>query len=170
MAVKRRGGRAGRGGGGLNLAASAPGWESSITAMHAMPRELKTKVSQKGRKLAEPVAKEVRAAGHSQGGHAARVAGQVVSTVKAGVPTVKATGLPYVAGSEWGGRHRHTTYYSTSPRGRRYLIVARATTMQFRAHKGREGYWFTPTVQEGKGREACLQAWAELVGEVLRDF
>lgn len=138
--------------------------------MRAMPRELKTQVTKQGRKLAEPLAVEIRAVGHSQGSHAGSVANKVTSGMKAGVPSVRATGLPYVAGSEWGGGHGTTTYYSTSPRGRRYLIVARHTTMQFRPHKGSEGYWFTPTVHEGKGREAVLQAWAELVDAALRGF
>lgn len=154
----------------LSLAASAPGWESSIKAMRAMPRELKTQVNRKGRTLAEPVAAALRAEGHSQGSHAASVASTVQSSMRAGVPAVTARGKPYTAGSEWGGRHRRRTYYSTSPLGRRYLIVTRHTTMQFRPHRGQEGYWFTPTVQEGKGREACLQAWAALVDDVLRTF
>jgi hypothetical protein len=135
-----------------------------------MPRELKSEVSRRGRDLAEPLAKEMRAEGHSQGSHAARVADRVKSGIKAGVPSVSATGLPFVSGSEWGGGIRRTTYYSTSKSGRRYLVVGRHTTRQFRPFKGKEGYWFTPTLSYGRGREAVLDAWADLVDDVLRTF
>ena len=155
---------------GLSVAASAPGWESSIRAMRGIPREVKTEVSRKGRTLAEPLAREIRAAGTSQGSHAASVARTVASTMKAGVPGVRAGGKPYTMGSEWGGRRRRTTYYSTSRLGRRYLVVSRHTTMQFRQFRGKRGYWFTPTIHEGRGREVVFRAWADLVDEVLREF
>lgn len=155
---------------GLSVAASSPGWETSIRTMRSMPRAVKTEVSRRGRSLAEPLAREIRTVGHSQGSHAARVADTVKSGMKAGVPSVTAGGLPYTMGSEWGGGRRQRTYYGISPLGRRYLIVQRHTTRQFRPYKGQTGYWFTPTVQEGRGREAVLQAWADLVDDVLRTF
>jgi hypothetical protein len=154
----------------LSLAASSPGWDSSIKAMRAMPTKLKSEVSRRGRTLAEPLAAEVRAVGHAQGSHAGRVADTVKSGMKAGVPSVTAGGPPFTMGSEWGGGRKTKTYNSTSRLGRRYLIVRRHTTRQFRPFKGHTGYWFTPTVQEGRGREAVLRAWADLVDEVIRTF
>lgn len=154
---------------GLSLAASAPGWESTLRSMRAMPRAVKTEVSRRGRDLAEPLAREIRAEGHSQGSHAARVADTVKSGMKAGIPTVTASGKPYTMGSEWGGGIRRKTYYTTSRRGRRYLVVGRHTTRQFRRHRGHEGYWFTPTITEnGRGREAVMNAWRDLVDDVIR--
>lgn len=153
---------------GLNVGASAPGWEASIKALASVPREIKTEVSRNGgRTLAEPLAREIRAEGHSQGSHAARVADSVKSGMRAGAPSVTAGGKPYTMGSEWGGGLRTTTYYSTSRLGRRYLVVRRHTTKQFRRFKGKEGYWFTPTIQEGRGRDAVLKAWGELVDDVI---
>lgn len=154
---------------GMNVAASSPGWESSIRAMKAMPTTLKREVSRRGRTIAEPLAVEIRSAGRSQGSHAARVATTVKSGTRAGVPTVTGGGrLPYVLGSEWGGQRRRKTYTSTSPLGRRYLIVQRRTTMQFRPFKGREGYWFTPTFsRNGRGNRAVMRAWADLVDDVV---
>lgn len=152
----------------LSIGATAPGWEASIRALASVPREIKTEVSRRGgRELAEPLAREIRAEGHSQGSHAARVADRVRSSMKAGAPTVTASGLPYVMGSEYGGGFRRTSYYSTSRLGRRYLIVGRHTTRQFRPHRGREGYWFTPTIREGRGRDAVLEGWARLVQDVI---
>lgn len=51
-------------------------------------------------------------------------------------------------GSEFGGRgpKRMKSYWSKSKLGRRYKINNRHTTQQFRKHKGREGYWFTPAI------------------------
>jgi hypothetical protein len=137
--------------------------------MRAMPRSIKGEVSRRGRKLAEPLVREVRAEGHKQGSHAARVADTAKSGMRGGIPTVTAGGrLPYTMGSEWGGRIRRTTYTSTSPRGKSFRVVARHTTMQFRQHKGQEGYWFTPQLTSGsRGREAVLNAWADLIDDVM---
>jgi hypothetical protein len=154
----------------LSLAASAEGWESSIKAMRSLPRTLKTEVSRRGKTLADPLAREVRAVGHAQGSHAARVADTVKSGIRAGVPTVTAGGKPYTMGSEWGGGIRRTTYVSHSRLGRPYLVVQRHTTRQFRPYRGKQGYWFTPTIQHGKGREVVLRAWADLVDQVIREF
>lgn len=152
----------------LSVAASAPGWESTISAMRAMPRTIKSEVSKRGRDIAEPLAKEIRSEGNSQGSHAGSVADTVKSGMKAGVPAVTAGGKPYTMGSEWGGGIRRTTHYNTHRlSGRRYLVVNRASTRQFRPHKGNEGYWFTPTIQEGKGRQAVMKAWGDLVDDVI---
>jgi hypothetical protein len=152
----------------LSIAASAPGWESSITAMRAMPRNIKSEVSRRGRDLAEPLAVELRAAGHAQGSHANRVADHVKSGMRAGMPTVTAKGLPYIMGSEYGGGHRRTTYFSTSPRGKQYVVVRRATTRQFAPYVGKTGKWWNPTIFEGDGSTAVLEAWADLVEDVIR--
>lgn len=154
---------------GMNVAASAPGWESSIRAMKAMPASVKREVSRRSRTLAEPLAKEIRAVGHQQGSHAARVADTVKSGARSGVPTVTATGKPYTMGSEYGGGRRRTTYSSTSPLGRRFLVVQRATTRQFRPFR-KQGYWFTETAQRGRGRDAVLNAWGNLVDDVIKDI
>lgn len=154
---------------GMNVAASAPGWDSSIRAMRAMPATLKREVTRQSRTLAEPLAREIRAAGHAQGSHAARVADTVRSTARSGVPTVSATGKPFTMGSEYGGGRRRRTYYSTSRAGRRYLVVQRATTKQFRVFR-KQGYWFTETAQRGRGRDAVLLSWAKLVDDIIQDF
>jgi hypothetical protein len=154
---------------GLSIAAQAPGWESTVRAMRAMPASIKREASRRGRDIAEPLAKEIRAAGHAQGSHAARAADKVKSGMKGGAPSVTSRGLPYIMGSEYGGGIRRSTYYSTSRLGRRYLIVGRHTTRQFRAFKGKEGYWFTPQLTAGSpGREAVLDAWAKLIDDVMR--
>jgi hypothetical protein len=155
---------------GLSLGASAPGWDSTLSAMRAMPRDIKAEVSRRGRDLAEPLAAELRSSGHAQGGQAARVADTVKSGMRGGIPNVTARGKPYTAGSEWGGGRRRSTYYGTSPLGRRYLIVQRHTTKQFRPHRGREGYWFTPTFSAGgRGRALVLAAWADLVDRIISE-
>jgi hypothetical protein len=155
---------------GLSIAASAPGWETSIKSMKAMPRSLKSEVSRQGRHLAEPLAREIRAEGKRQGSHAGRVADTVKSGMKAGVPTVTAGGPPFTMGSEWGGGHRRTTYNSRSRLGRRFLVVQRHTTRQFRSFRGKTGWWFTPTISDSHTRKLVLKAWADLVDDVVRKF
>lgn len=153
---------------GFNVAVSAPGWDSTVQAMRSLPASLKRETSRRGRTLAEPLAREIRVEGRLQGSHAARVADTVKSAMKAGVPSVRAGGLPYTMGSEYGGGRRRATYYGTSPLGRRYLIVQRATTKQFRPFNKR-GYWFTDAAH-GRGRDAVLKAWAALLDDVIQDF
>ena len=98
----------------------------------------------------------------------ATVAATITSGMKAGVPTVSGGGLPYTKGAEFGGRIRRTTHYSTSPRGTRYIVVLRRSTQQFRPHRGREGYFFWPTVRDSS--EVVLKPWRELVDDVVAGF
>jgi hypothetical protein len=154
---------------GLSVGISAPGWDSTIRAMRALPRDLKAEVRTKGSQLAQPVAQEVKAAGKAQGSHAASVADTVKPSVRNGSPSIKAGGLPYSYGSEFGGGIRRTTYYSTSPLGKRYLVLGRHTTKQFRPHRT-DGYWFFHTVLEGEGREIALRQWAELIDDLVGRF
>lgn len=51
-------------------------------------------------------------------------------------------------GAEYGGRKATRVPYATrSPLGRAY-VVRRRTTMQFKPHLGREGYFYWPTIRE----------------------
>lgn len=51
-------------------------------------------------------------------------------------------------GGEYGGqKSKKVTYSTRSPRGTAY-IVRRRTTMQFKPHSGRQGYFFWPTMRE----------------------
>lgn len=151
----------------VRIAVTAPGWETTIAAFRALPADIKRQANADARKLSEPLAQTLKASGTSQGSHAAAVAQRVRSSTSGGVPAVVASGLPYVLGSEWGGGTRTTTYYSTSRTGRRYLIVQRHTTRQFRPHNT-DGYWWTPELKaNGAGRAAVLRGWAAIVDEVI---
>jgi hypothetical protein len=76
--------------------------------------------------------------------HAARNL-RVVSTTD-GV-SVTASGDPTIFGAEFGShRKRRKAYVNRSRRGDGY-IVRRRTTMQFKPHLGRRGYWFWPAVR-----------------------
>jgi hypothetical protein len=158
-------------GGSIDTTIKTPGWESAIRTMRALPVDVKKEVTRRGRSvIAEPVAREIKAVGSSQGSHAAAVARTVKTSMRNGQPAIRAGGPPYTLGSEFGGRKsKKITYPTTSPLGTRY-VVARRTTMQFRVHTGREGYWFYPTVLEGKGRDVMMQGWSELVGVVFAEW
>lgn len=156
---------------GFSVGASAPGWDSTIKAMKSLPTDLKREVSRRSRDLSEPLAREIRTAGASQGSHAASVARRTKSSSSGGVPMVRAGGLPYVMGSEFGGGNRRTTYYSHSRLGRSYLIVQRHTTRQFRPFVGQQGYWFTPQLRaNSRGVNAVMNAWRDIIDDVLREI
>ena len=143
------------------------GFDSPVRAFRAMPKELKRTTATRSRTLAEPLATVLRGAGAAQGSHAGAVARRVRSTTSGGVPAVRASGLPYVMGSEFGGGIRRGTYY-THRGGTRYLIVNRHTTAQFRPYLGRTGYWWTPSLRaNGAGRAAVLVGWSKIVDEVV---
>lgn len=153
----------------INMGLSAPGWTGTINAVRALPREIKTEVSRRGRRLAEPLAREIRAEAASQGSHAAGVAPTVKAGMKAGIPSVKAGGKPYTMGAEFGGRIRRTTHYQTHRTTRtRYIVVQRRSTMQFRPHRGQEGYFFWPTIRDRS--DVVLKPWRELVDDVIAGF
>jgi hypothetical protein len=155
----------------FGVAASTPGWDPTVRSMKALPSSLKREVGRRSRDLAEPLAREIRSAGAAQGSHAAAVARRVKSTSSGGLPMVKAAGLPYVMGSEFGGGTRRTTYPSHSPLGRRYLVVQRHTTRQFQPFKGKTGYWFTPQLRaSSRGAEAVMKAWRAIIDDVLSEF
>lgn len=157
--------------GGLDMAVKTPGWETSIRGLRAMPAEVRKEVTRRGRTvIAEPVAREIKNEGQSQGRHARAVARTVKTSMRNGQPGISAGGPPYTLGSEFGGdKSRKIGYPTRSPNGTRY-IVRRRTTMQFLPHQGREGYWFFPTVREGRGQQQMMQGWSELVETVFRDW
>lgn len=155
--------------GSLSIAATSPGWQSTIRAMRALPSEVKRETSRRAIDLARPLADKIAMEGRRQGSHAASVADTVKASTRGGVPSIRAGGKPYTLGSEFGGGSRRTTYYSTHrTSGRRYLIVQRRSTAQFRPHRGREGYWWFPTIRDDS--DLVLQKWREIVDSVLRDY
>lgn len=157
--------------GGMNVTVKTPGWDSSIRSLRAMPADVRKEVTRRGRTvIAEPVAHEIKSEGQSQGRHAAAVARTVKTTMRNGQPGITAGGPPYTLGSEFGGqKSRKIGYPTRSPQGTRYLVYRR-TTMQFRPHQGREGYWFFPTIKEGRGQDQMMRGWSELVEAVFHDW
>lgn len=157
--------------GSVNIAVTAPGFDATIKAFRAMPAELKREVGKQSRTVADPLARVLESAGSSQGSHAAGAASTVRSSVRGGVPSVVASGKPYTLGSEFGGGVRRASYYSTSRAGRRYLIVNRRTTAQFRPYVGQSGYWWDPAIKaNGPGATAVLEAWSRIVSAVVARF
>lgn len=156
---------------GLSVGITAEGWEDSIRTMRALPSDVRREVSRRGRPIiADPVARMMKSEGGSQGRHAAAVARTVKTGMRNGQPTIKAGGPPYTLGSEFGGRKsRKVAYATTSRLGKRYVVVRR-TTMQFLTHRGQEGYWFFPTIRDGKGQQAMMRGWSELVETVFSEW
>jgi hypothetical protein len=151
----------------MHIGIRADGWDSTIAAFRSMPASLKREVGRQSRDLAAPLAKELAASGRAEGSHAGGVAPNVKAGSRGGLPTVVASGKPYVTGSEFGGNAGTKTYYSRSKTGRRYLIVGRHTSRQFTPFVGQRGKWWGPTLDSSSGRGAVLEAWAKVVHDVI---
>lgn len=144
-------------------------WAATVRKVKALPRELKTTISRRGRRIADPLAREVRSAqmGSSEA-MVRRMAGTTKGTVRAGIPTVVTGGQPYAIGAEFGGQRKRKTHYSTSRLGRRYIVVLRRSTMQFRQHRGTEGYEVYPAVREAG--PLLRKEFEDLIAEVIGDL
>lgn len=71
------------------------------------------------------------------------------------------------AGSEYGGQKRRTTYTRRSKNGKSHLVRNRRSTMMFKPHLGRRGYFYWPTVRsETKG---IVNRMTKVVDDVVTD-
>jgi hypothetical protein len=113
------------------------------------------------REIEEPLVGRIRAA--ASGPHG-RAAATTVSMTRGDVPSIwlgkggSDLGRAVAFGSEFGGRKQaKVQVIRRTKRTRR--IYSRRTTMQFREHSGRRGYWLVPTMK---------RAAPETVAKLLR--
>lgn len=144
-------------------------WERLGQQVRSLPRAVKSELRKDALQIAKPLADAVRAAQRgSSEKHANRMAATTRATVSQGLPTVRSGGLPYSVGAEFGGGLKVKSYTSTSPLGTRYVIVGRHTTMQYRRHRGTEGYEIYPTVREDS--QAVLRGFEDVVDRVIDEY
>jgi hypothetical protein len=60
---------------------------------------------------------------------------------------VAAGGDPTIFGAEFGSHRKRRKAYATRSRKGNGYLVRRRTTMQFKPHLGKRGYWFWPAVR-----------------------
>lgn len=112
----------------------------------------------------DPLARSIRLAGATSTDPLSRIAAKTVKTRAGNKPTLvgAATGTDPVGravfyGAEFGSQGERRTRYILTNRTWRG-IVTRHTTRQFRPHRGRQGYWFHPTLRK-KLPEATAVIW-----------
>lgn len=111
-----------------------------------------------------PLVSTMRGLAAGAGGVAARAARRTHTVSTADGVSVVAAGEPFMFGAEFGSkRKRRRSYVTRSRAGRGYVVPRRRTTMQFRPHLGRRGYWFWPAVRTD------LRGINRRVAELLRE-
>jgi hypothetical protein len=150
--------------------ADSDAWGPSVKAMQALPSVLKKEISKRGMEVAAPLKSTVAAVGYVRGGHAAGTAPLVKATVRGTVPSVRATGRPYLVGAEFGAKRGNVrllskAYPADGPNSGRHYFVQTRINMQFQPYSGRVGYWWWPTVRATSDK--VLDQWRRIVDDVV---
>jgi hypothetical protein len=109
--------------------------------------------------------------GRATGPHGPAAA-STVSVARGAVPGIwlgKGSGLgaAVAMGAEWGGRKDRKVQVIRRTKNSR-IIYRRRTTMQFREHLGRRGYWLAPTMR-AEGPQT-VERFLRIVTDVLADI
>lgn len=143
----------------MKVGIEVEGLREVLTRLNKLGPDLNREVRVSSKEIAEEEAGRIRSAA---GGSGDVVSAAVGATVRA-----RSDRLPSIVGG--GARRLHQL--SGKPRlsdvffGAEYGGGKRATTRQFRPHKGKVGYWFWPQIREDQ--ELMLQEWAEALDRVL---
>lgn len=145
--------------------------------LKGLPREANTKLREKARAIVNDVTPRLITAAKGSDAQSRLVAG-AIRTRSDRYPTIMAGGSKKLNPSRRISRSR--TQRTKSGRGKLMKPSAgdvffgsefggqkRKTTQQFRPSKGREGYWFWPTLRQEETRIG--QQWLDAVDEVLEE-
>lgn len=124
------------------------GLEPLMAELRAMPVELKKGIAEQGRAIADMVAQETAAAASTKAEAlaASTIKRSGAQGVRAGNPSSSAGQMFF--GTEFGGQG--------TPR-----------TMQFRPHRGKEGYFFWPKIRSMS--RTILDMWTKVLEGVVKD-
>ena len=122
--------------------------------------------------IVSPLAADIRAAGMRSDGQS-RIASRSVVARNLAKPTLLGGyggGLPATLfwGAEFGGQSGKKKRTARISRKNPPFVV-RATTMQFRPHRGKEGYWFHPMLRR-QLPEVSAKIYRVVISEVLGDL
>lgn len=139
----------------LTIRLRITGAKQTLAAFRGMPKEASQSLRERTLALSETLAQAARAAAASEGRQAPLLAPTVkakrdrVPAIEAGgskrVGSRKAPAFKLLFGSEFGSALR-----------------------QFKPHRGRQGYWFFPTVE--REQDTIAAAWQEVADDVIRVF
>lgn len=125
------------------------GLDETLRKFRALPKDVKKGADEQVRAVAKFVAEETRKAASTP---AERKAMSTIKSQKASVSLggggKKSRPGNMALGTEFGGR-------------------GRKTTMQFRPHRGRDGYFFWPTIRANSSK--IKQMWDDLVDDLLKE-
>lgn len=140
----------------LTIRLRITGAKETLAAFRGLPKEASQSLRERTLALSEVLAQAARSAAASEGRQAPLLAG-TVKAVRDRVPAIQAGGSRSVGsrkapafkvlfGSEFGSNRLR----------------------QFKPHRGRQGYWFFPTVE--REQDAIATAWQEVADDVVNDF
>lgn len=134
------------------------GLRETLRAFQELPKDASKRLRDESLKLAEKLAVKARAAGMADAAPQSKLVATTVKAVRDRVPAVQAGGTKRLGRN---GAPAFTLLFGSEFGSDDYR--------QFhRAHRGRDGAWFFPTV-ERSGREIS-QAWNRAADEIVRDF
>lgn len=143
----------------MKVGIEVEGLREVLTRLNKLGPDLNREVRVSAKAIAEEEAGRIRSAA---GGSGDIVSAAVGATVRA-----RSDRLPSIVG----GGARRLQQLSGKPRlsdvffGAEYGGGKRATTRQFRPHRGKTGYWFWPQLREDQ--ELMLRQWTEALDRVL---
>lgn len=154
----------------LTASVRIDGMRETLAAFNRLPKDANDALRDKSMELAQALAGEIAAAGRSEGRQAAILA----ATVKARrdrAPVVVAGGAKRVGrnrepayallfGSEF-GMNKRTGWYAR-PR------FDQSSGRQYKAHRGRQGYWFFPTIE--KNADEIAAVWRKAADDLIAKF
>jgi hypothetical protein len=124
------------------------GLDSLTNRMTSWPRQIDDAVHDQVLVEVRPLMSTMHGLASSYGGVARKAAEHLtIASTQDGV-SVTAGGAPMIFGAEFGShRKRRRSLVTRSRRGTPFVVPRRRTTMQFKPHLGRRGYWFWPAVR-----------------------
>jgi hypothetical protein len=131
-----------------------------LKRLNALPKTAQAEIRTAAQAIADEEAERIRAAASGSGGQAAAIA-PFIKARRDRVPAIAAGGSAKAKVA--GGATRGEIFFGAEFGGQ-----ARPTTQQFRPHKGREGYFFYPTLRADS--ERMVERWLGVVRAVEREW
>lgn len=143
----------------LSIGVEVEGLPSMWKRLNALPKTAQQEMREAAMAIADDEAARIRNAASSDSRQAAAIA-PFIKARRDRVPAISAGGKRRAGvsggalageiffGAEFGGQHHKAR--TTTGRGGGFVI--KRTTMQFRPHRGHEGYFFFPTLREDQDR------------------
>jgi hypothetical protein len=140
----------------ITVTLTITGLRQTLAAFRDLPKEAATQLRDASARIADHVAAAAKAAG-SASSPRSRLVAQTVRVVRDRVPAVQVGGTKQVG-------HRKTPVWK--------LLFGdefgASTYPQFRPHRGREGYWFFPTVEAEQ--PTIDREWNKAADDIVRWF